>query len=230
MGKTNRNFTLVELLVVIAIIAILAGMLLPALNAAREKAKAIECTSKLKQVGLAAGNYINDNNGYYPQAETLTVRIAWARQLGYYMNVTQPNVYAYDILYLQHHPLFLCPTIKQKDTIYGIANFAWNIWFGGLKNDSALIFMTDQKVRHHSSKPLIYDSPMPHSQYLGSGATYNNNLFYWKNMYCTANGTTTARLIIPNRHSGGCNLLFADGHAAKKDRYAFIDDDIDPNL
>jgi prepilin-type N-terminal cleavage/methylation domain-containing protein/prepilin-type processing-associated H-X9-DG protein len=69
MGRKRRGFTLIELLVVIAIIAILAGMLMPAISKAREKARQIDCVSHLKQMGTALVMYNGDWEGWYPSVD-----------------------------------------------------------------------------------------------------------------------------------------------------------------
>ncbi len=80
MTQAKRSFTLIELLVVVAIIAILAGMLLPALSNARKSAHRMSCASNLKQLGNAVHLYAHDNNDYILAVYRSSKSTAWGNK------------------------------------------------------------------------------------------------------------------------------------------------------
>src|SRR4051812_44831590 len=84
-GRGRRGFTLVELLVVIAIIGVLVALLLPAVQAAREAARRMGCTSKLRQMGLAAQNFVAAN-GKFPSGNNYRAGTVgqWMGKYDYY--------------------------------------------------------------------------------------------------------------------------------------------------
>ncbi|OQA79953.1 MAG: hypothetical protein BWY31_04120 [Lentisphaerae bacterium ADurb.Bin242] len=106
MRQSHENFTLIELLVVISMIAILAALLLPALNKAREKARAISCISHLKNLALVFINYTTDSKEWLPgpiNNNSLPGR-SWVNVLyqGGYIPAKQANLRLYEVWKVEH--------------------------------------------------------------------------------------------------------------------------------
>jgi prepilin-type N-terminal cleavage/methylation domain-containing protein/prepilin-type processing-associated H-X9-DG protein len=194
----RTGFTLIELLVVIAIIGILAGLLLPTLGRAREKAAAAQCCSNLHQISIAMTQYADDNNEMFPlsgstiywnQIDSITGLPSWMQQI---------------FPYTRSQAIYHCPLDRASNYSY----------FNGAR----AAYVANGKFSSLDRRLLQYPS-----QYVLSGDTggaAGGSLFdpldadkddYTQN--CTGGPTAGSDVWMAwQRHRNGQNLLFADGH------------------
>ncbi len=227
MKRKIKNFTLIELLVVIAIIAILAAMLLPALNSARKRAMSIKCMANLKQVGTALVMYTDASNGVLPPYR-FNGDVEWTSPSGGNHTLSSPSwvwimgaagAIPFADGWGTPNNIFYCPArpeaelggVNAQAPSYGI-NFCLSDIkkkkIGELKRSASLIIAAD-------SRKTLIQTGVPGSTYReGTGSYY---IYPTVNSAGTVYGDATANANREPNIDGchnGTNVLYLDGHTS----------------
>jgi prepilin-type processing-associated H-X9-DG protein/prepilin-type N-terminal cleavage/methylation domain-containing protein len=225
--KKQTVFTLIELLVVIAIIAILASMLLPALNKAREKARSISCTSNEKQIGSAFLMYAGDNDGIIapnrvPNGDEFYLNWRW-RFAPYLSAKTTKNSSGINV---KQVPVFICHGDKnhivKPDSSYP-TNYGYNSRLGSIGSAAwqgpANFELNWKRITRfaQASKVVVLTDCLTNTSILnGYGVKVANSYPRIADTYISWSINTNK--IDMFRHGGKfANILYVDGHVDAQD-------------